>query len=260
MPRRSDAAERLLAYFAAQQLPDQAQLPPERELAESLGLSRGQLRTGLSKLKARGKAWGRVGKGTFVGREPEEAPRALLDLSTLSNPRNIMEARLAIEPMLASLAALRGTPNDFARMEKSVRQSRVARDRASFQRWDEVFHSAVAEAAHNPLMLAIFNAVNESRKREVWGSLRERTLTSSRRTTYIEQHAACLAAMRDRDPTRAATIMRQHLEFISTICDVFGTTAGEQLPAAGAMMKGGAAARFALAEGGSTAARSSRVA
>lgn len=234
MPRQSDVADRLLAFFAAQRLPDQAQIPPERELAERLGLTRGQLRTGLSKLKARGQIWGRVGKGTFIGREPADGLRPLLQLSTLSNPRNVLEARLAIEPMLASLAALRGTPNDFARMEKAVRQSRSARDRVMFQRCDDVFHSAVAEAAHNPLLLAVYRAVNESRRREVWGSLRERTLTTPRRSTYIEQHAACLAAIRDRDPTRAGAIMRKHLEFISTICDVFGTASVEVRASVGA--------------------------
>jgi DNA-binding FadR family transcriptional regulator len=225
MPRQSVVADRLLAYFAERELPDQAQLPPERDLARQLGLTRGQLRTGLAKLKASGKIWGRVGKGTFIGREPTEGPAAVLQLSTLSSPRDVMEARLAIEPMLASLAAMRGTPNDFARMEKAVRKSRDARDRATFQRWDDVFHCAVAEAARNDLLLAVFRAVNESRRREVWGSLRERTLSTSRRQTYITQHATCLSAMRDRDPQRAGAIMRQHLEFISSICDVFGTRA-----------------------------------
>lgn len=229
MPRQSAADEVIRTFLLRHKLTDQGRVPPERELASKLGLTRGQLRTGLAKLKARGELWGRVGKGTFVGREPVVDPRSVLRLSMLSNPRDIMETRLAIEPTLASLAALRASPNECAHLEKCVRKSREAVDRARFQRWDDEFHGAIARAARNPLLLAIFNAVNESRRRELWGSLRERTLTSARRQSYIAQHAACLSAIKDRDPQRAAVIMRQHLEFVSAICDVFGSSSAVEV-------------------------------
>lgn len=225
MPRRSDADEKIRKYLGRQHLGDQARLPPERELAETLSLSRAQLRTGLAKLKGEGLLWGRVGKGTFVGQEPALDPRGLLQLTLLTNPRDIMEARLAIEPMLASLAALRASPHECRHLEKCVQKTRSAVDRATFQRWDEEFHQAVARAARNPLLLAIFDAVNESRRKEVWGVKRSHPLTHARRQSYIAQHAECLAAINQRDSHRASASMRHHLEFVASVCDVFGPSA-----------------------------------
>jgi DNA-binding FadR family transcriptional regulator len=224
MPRRSDADEKIRRYLAKHHLADQDRLPPERELAEALDLSRGQLRTGLARLKADGLVWGRVGKGTFVGKEPPLDPSSLLQLSLLTNPRDIMEARLAIEPMLAALAALRASPAEYAHLEKCVMRTRAAPDRASFQRWDDEFHQTVARAARNPLLLAIFDAVNESRRREIWGAKRSHPFTVARRQSYISQHAACLSAIRERDAEAAAAAMREHLEFVAAICDVFGSS------------------------------------
>jgi DNA-binding FadR family transcriptional regulator len=224
MPRRSDADEKIRRYLARQHLSDQQRLPPERELAVQLDLSRGQLRTGLARLKSDGLVWGRVGKGTFVGKEPPLDPRSVLQLSLLTNPRDIMETRLAIEPMLASLAALRASPIECAHLEKCVARTKSASDRASFQRWDDEFHQTVARAARNPLLLALFDAVNESRQREAWGAKRNHPLAASRRQSYIAQHAACLAAIKNRDAALAAAAMRRHLEFVAAVCDVFGTS------------------------------------
>lgn len=223
MPRQSDAAARVLDYIRQRQLHDQARLPPERELAKSLGITRPQLRTGLSKLKTSGKLWGAVGKGTFVGRQPLVDAAAALKLSTISSPRDVMEARLTLEPMLASLAALRASPLEIALLEKYERQAREARDRAGFQRGDELFHRTIAESAGNKVLLALFSAVTECRKKVVWGNIGQRILSNERRDTYINQHATCLAAIRARDSEGAGAAMRRHLELVASACEVFGT-------------------------------------
>jgi DNA-binding FadR family transcriptional regulator len=215
----------VLDYIRQRQLHDQARLPPERELAGALGITRPQLRTGLSKLKAGGRLWGCVGKGTFVGRQPLVDAAAALKLSTISSPRDVMEARLTLEPMLASLAALRASPLEIALLERYERQAREARDRAGFQRGDELFHRTIAEAAGNKILLALFGAVSECRRKVVWGSIGQRILSNERRETYNDQHAACLAAICGRDPERAGAAMRRHLELVASACDVFGTAA-----------------------------------
>lgn len=222
MPRTSSSRDVLLNFLDHAGLEDQAQLPPERELAAQLGLTRSQLRTGLAKLKAEGRIWGHVGKGTFVGREPLFNPGAVLQLSTLINPREVMEARVAIEPMLASLAALHATPNEFAHMDKCVQMGARARHRADFERWDDALHRAIADAARNSLLVALYNAVNASRQKELWGKSRDSAMASGRRELYIAQHRECVDAIKDRDPGRAAAAMRHHLATISSGCEVFG--------------------------------------
>ena len=60
----------LRGYLAQIQLPDDGRLPPERELAAALGVSRTELRKALDVLESEGQLWRHVGKGTFVGSRP----------------------------------------------------------------------------------------------------------------------------------------------------------------------------------------------
>ena len=60
----------LQAYLAGLSLPDSGRLPPEREMAEALGVSRPALRKALAALEAEGQLWRHVGKGTFLGPRP----------------------------------------------------------------------------------------------------------------------------------------------------------------------------------------------
>jgi len=64
------ALTQLRAYLAQRELPPEARLPPERELSEILGVSRGELRKALAILEGQGELWRHVGKGTFVGARP----------------------------------------------------------------------------------------------------------------------------------------------------------------------------------------------
>lgn len=225
MPRQSTAAEKVLEHIRRLQLHEQARLPPERELAGALRLSRAQLRTGLAKLKASGRIWGAVGRGTFVGRQPAIEPTVGLRLVALANPRELMEARLALEPMLASLAAVHASPMQISALEKHVRLAGEARDRAGFRRNDDAFHRGIAEAAGNRILLALYTAVMECKREEGLGTLGQRILTNERREAYHNHHSTIVAAIRDRHAARAAAAMRQHLEVVAAACDIFGAAA-----------------------------------
>ncbi|RVD51741.1 GntR family transcriptional regulator, partial [Mesorhizobium sp. M2D.F.Ca.ET.140.01.1.1] len=61
------ALVQLQAYLAQMDLSGETRLPAERELCESLGVSRGDLRKALAVLEKDGRIWRHVGKGTFVG-------------------------------------------------------------------------------------------------------------------------------------------------------------------------------------------------
>ena len=86
-----------------------ARLPPERQLAEELGVSRGTLRHALADLEAEGLIWRHVGRGTFIGNRPVDTVQDLSEVTRRTNPAGVMEARLSLEPELARLAALHAT-------------------------------------------------------------------------------------------------------------------------------------------------------
>ena len=95
-PRRPDPAARLPRASG----PDRRdpRLPPERELAEELGVSRGTLRKALADLEVEGLIWRHVGRGTFVGNRPVETVQDLGEVTRRTNPAGVMEARLRWSP------------------------------------------------------------------------------------------------------------------------------------------------------------------
>lgn len=193
---------------------DGSRLPPERDLADSLGISRAAVRKAMAVLEAEGRIWRHVGRGTFVGVRPPEDTPSLAAITRSTHPEEVIEVRLLLEPHIAGLAARRATAGDIEAMERAIQRSRTAADVAEFELWDGAYHRAMAEAAHNGLLQGLFDAINAIRQEEIWGRLKEASLTGERKTAYIRQHSECLDAIRDRDPARAEALMRAHLETV----------------------------------------------
>lgn len=188
-------------------------LPPERDLAAELAVSRSVLRGALAVLEAEGRIWRGVGQGTFVGGR-DEGPARVAEMKHLTSPAEVMEVRLALEPELARLAAHRATSRELDEVERCWRKAAAARTQETYELWDGRIHHAVASAAHNRLFLALFEALNAVRSHTTWGKAREarRSTQWQQRTTL--QHEAILSALRSRDAAGAQARMREHLEAV----------------------------------------------
>ena len=214
MRRRDRSLTKLSQLLSEGRYPVQSRLPPERELASQLGLSRSALREGLELLEAEGRIWRHVGKGTFVGERPVNGSVDLNLLSEMTNPEEVVEVRLLFEPLIAGLAALRATPAEIAHMEHLLEKGEAARDAVAWERWDAALHRAVAQAARNKLLMAIFDAFNGMRRQAAWGKLRGAALTADRLSLYRAHHREYVAAIADRDGPRAELAMRRHLQMV----------------------------------------------
>ncbi|NQV98976.1 MAG: FadR family transcriptional regulator [Rhodospirillales bacterium] len=192
----------------------QSQLPAERLLAEQFQVSRSTLRLALATLEAEGELWRQVGHGTFIGKRPSTSSGTFSLPADLTNPSEVMEVRLIIEPQISDLAAHRATAADIKFMRQCLAKGSAARDTATFEMWDGALHRAVAEAARNTLLLALFNAVNAVRDHAIWGKLKEDTLTDQRRKRYTVQHANIVHAIERRDAVEARSLTREHLEAV----------------------------------------------
>ncbi|MEX0628943.1 MAG: GntR family transcriptional regulator, partial [Cucumibacter sp.] len=120
------ALVQLRAYLAQHDPPSNAKLPPERELCEILGVSRGDLRKALAILQSDGQIWRHVGRGTFVGSGPIEEMVSLADIAGRTSPTDLMRARLILETEIAREAALQATPDDVQAMRRTLVQMRAA--------------------------------------------------------------------------------------------------------------------------------------
>jgi DNA-binding FadR family transcriptional regulator len=131
-----------------------------------------------------------------------------------TSPTEVLEARLLVEPLLARMAALRATEAEIAQMQRLLEKSEAAHDAKTWELWDGRLHRAVAEAAHNGLLLSIFDAFNAMRRQAKWSALRQAALTPARHAAYCAHHRAYVGAIAARDPARAEDVMRRHIEAV----------------------------------------------
>lgn len=191
------------------------QLPPERDLVARFGVSRNTLRKTLKEMEADGAISRHVGRGTFVGQRPPlptvAANDTLLRKIQQASPSEVMDLRLMLEPQSGELAASRATMNDLAAMEKCLTGCENAKTVTEFEEWDGRLHQTIVSAARSQLLSDIYDAINSVRHSAEWGKLKERSLTSERRTLYIKQHRIIVGALNERDPERARQEIRRHL-------------------------------------------------
>lgn len=213
MTKSTAALETLRSMIDEHRFGADGRLPPERELAASLGVARHTLRRALEVLEAEGRVWRRQGRGTFCGLPP--APPARLGVADRTNPQEVMEVRLGVEPLLAGFAALRATVTDVERLRLCAARTAGAADAEAYELWDGALHRAIAEAAGNTLFLAVFDAVNAVRRESDWENLREAARSPGRQALFAGQHDRLVEAIAARDQTAAAAAMREHLEAVA---------------------------------------------
>lgn len=207
------AIERLRSYILAAGLREGDRLPAERLLAPELGIGRGSLRQALAAAEAAGEVWRHVGKGTFVsaGRQAPGDGWAS-HLARNSNPMEVIEARATLEPRLAAMAALRGTPKGFAELQTIVRRGLGASDALASHRHGNEFHHAIARMAGNQLLHGLFEAVFQVRDLNAWGKLKTSVPSLDGMRALWEHHALITEAIVRRDAHEAEALMRQHID------------------------------------------------
>ncbi len=207
----SHALRRLRALLAEAPDDNEGRLPTERDLAETLGVGRRAIRRALDVLEAEGRIWRRQGMGTFAGPQPARTARLTEALAVRSNPLDVMEARLEIEPALARLSALRAKPDEVRRMRKLAEKISTAPDADAREVWDSALHRLIAASAGNPILLTVFDIVDKVRQDEVWRQLRERARSQRLTSLYARQHLAIVDAIDARHAPGAAEAMRAHI-------------------------------------------------
>ena len=201
-------AEQITAWIAENGLRPGDRIPPERELATRLGVSRATLSQALVALEVIGVVAVRHGDGTVVTRAGSgrivEAIRAHADRLP-----EIIDTRDALETKIAALAASRRTEEDLARIDAAL--SAMAADVEAGGRGvagDEQFHGAVTAAAHSLLLARLMDEIGD-----LVGETRLESLSQpDRPRASLAGHREIAEAIRARDPLGAARAMHAHVD------------------------------------------------
>lgn len=184
-------------------------LPAERQLAAALSCSRTTVREALRMLDQDKMVSRRLGSGTYVRYRAEEAGD---EVAEITNPLELIEVRLAVEPEMARLATINATAKDFEAIEAVLgRLEASGGDANRFTRWDRRFHQLLAEASHNPLMASIYRHINHVRGHAQWNAMKDKILTVERIADYNLQHRELYHALSLRDGEAAVRVITDHL-------------------------------------------------
>ena len=205
---------RLLSLIKEKHLKPGDKLPPERELAVMMQVSRPSLREALQALALMNIIEIRQGDGTYVTSlepgllvEPFHFLFALDDSALLG----LFEARKIVEVGLVALAAQRITAEEIAGLELCLAKSlQAAEDPDAFLQADLELHKKIALAARNPIMQRFMDSISQL------------GLASRARTNYLpgltqqsaKDHCLIVAALKARDVEAASQAMLQHLNSV----------------------------------------------
>jgi DNA-binding FadR family transcriptional regulator len=235
MPFKAVATQRLYEQVAGQvtdlvargEFKPGDRLPPERDLAKLLGVSRPTVREAMIALEIAGLVEVRVGAGAFV------TDKAATNGATISNgrlfegvgssPLELISARRTIEPEVAALAAQLATPEEIAAIAETCRNIAAASDTQSHRAADHQFHVRIGMASHNNILTAIVDecwaemySPMFERMGAITGLIVARCSPQQKDTTVAE-HWAVYHAIASHDPDAARAAMDAHLVGVEAI-------------------------------------------
>lgn len=209
-----DVARQLQRFIEDGRLRPGDMLPPERELAERLGVSRGSVRDAIRTMELVGLVEPRQGEGTMVADVSPDAllvPLASMLLRKRELVGELLDVRKMLEPPLAARAARRATPAELQRLERILeRQAEKNRRGEAAVEEDAEFHYAVALMAGNSVVRRVIDVLMDLLRESRARSLQ----VPGRPHRSLAGHRRVLAALRQGDGPGAEAAMRRHLEEI----------------------------------------------
>ena len=202
-------ADQVRGLIAAGEFPLGARLPPERDLATQLGVSRPSVREALIALEVEGLVEVRMGSGIYVT-SLDTSPRD--DVGAALGPFDIIRARALIEAELAALAAREHTPALLKKLRAALKsmEADIAL-RVMPIRGDREFHLALAEASGNAALLRVVTELFDERNNPLFEQLGRHFENARSWRQAVAEHRAVVRAVAAGDVAGARVAMRSHL-------------------------------------------------
>ncbi len=209
-PRRlyRQIADQIRTLIRSGEFPAGSRLPPERDLAKQLGVSRPSVREALIALEVEGLVEVRIGSGIYVLAPSHVAARA----DAAAGPFELLRARYVIEGECAALAAKSARKPQVSAIEDALAQ--MDRDLGTSKQpldADRLFHLRIAEATGNGALVAVVKMLWEERTGPLYQQLEHHYDSPHLWSSAIAEHRAVLKAIAAHDTAAARVAMQRHL-------------------------------------------------
>jgi GntR family transcriptional repressor for pyruvate dehydrogenase complex len=211
-------ADAIQALVADQKLQPGEKLPPERDLAETLNVSRPTIREALRLLQSRGLVIRKAGSGTYVtemGSTPLIQTMERFFFISDCSFEDLMETRVVLEPATSALAAANATGEQIQQLEErlaAIERAFKTGDPAKLAVADSQFHVAIAQMSGNQLLSGIAASIDHLVRK--WNEMTSAEVFDER---IMKSHWDIVHAIRDRDPEKAHQAMLSHIRMSRSI-------------------------------------------
>jgi DNA-binding FadR family transcriptional regulator len=219
-------ADQIAALIEKGEYASGGRLPPERDLARQLGVSRPSVREALIALEVEGYVEVRVGSGVYV--QGAAAMRKAAPLAADSGPFELIRARSLIEGECAALAARQATKTQVRAMDEALEAMEAEREGGGDPLAnDRLFHLRVAEGSGNSALALAVQTLWDQRMGPLFLRLEHHFDSPELWRVAIREHRDILVAIQKRDPAGARAAMRRHM---NRAARRFSTSWGKRKP------------------------------
>jgi DNA-binding FadR family transcriptional regulator len=217
-PRRlyRQIADQIGALIASGEFAPGKRLPPERNLAQLLGVSRPSVREALIALEIAGLVDVRVGSGIYVreaAAHPASVPSAGESEEPDPGPFELLRARRLIEGEIAALAAKFAKEPDIVAIRETIAWMVQENERnAPTQEGDREFHLRIAEASGNSALALVVRGLWDQRYRPMYTKIEQHFSTPALRAQSLSDHGSIFNAIERHDARGARAAMHRHLD------------------------------------------------
>ena len=220
--KSSVIAEQLLEMIRAGGIRIGDKLPPERIIAEQIGVSRPSVREAISALQISGILETRPGDGTYVVRSPisdKDPNPAIAVLEKSDSPYDILQARRAVEIGVVRLAIEVATDEDLASLEKTwLERVEKGRNRnfEAYTLYGKDFHLTIAKATRNRVIIDMMDRLLDAMQQPLWVNMRKAYYETN--PTHIDEmldvHNDIVKAIIDRDVQEAVQAIEADFDHV----------------------------------------------
>jgi DNA-binding FadR family transcriptional regulator len=214
-PRRlyRQIADQIRTLIRSREFPAGSRLPPERDLARQLGVSRPSVREALIALEVEGLVDVRIGSGIYV-LGPRADGEAATEVEATSGPFELLRARWIIEGECAALAAKAARKPQVVAMAEALDQMQRIKDveQRSPLAADRLFHLRVAEATGNGALVSVVKMLWDERMGPLFTRLEHHYDTPRAWDNALTEHRIVFDAIGSRDAEGARAAMQRHLD------------------------------------------------
>jgi len=203
----------LIGCIKKGQFPAGAILPPERELAKQLGVSRSSIREALIALEITGWVEIRTGNGVYVMNPlPQSEDTPVEEEFSL---KALIQARQVYEAMTAELAARNGSDDQRAELQEITQDLiQLHVNDEKFLREDKRFHLLIAEMTGNEVLRDMMEYLWNKRKSSRFVRLESHYAESDFPREMNQDHEDIARAIIARDAIQARACMERHLQHV----------------------------------------------